>query len=85
MSQEHDRDKPPYAVQERVITERWYSLELPLDRAQERSNVRLVTVQIERFARGQWWRYGGKGNQAIECHEEVICGGTVDTEVFQHR
>lgn len=85
VGQKHDRDKPPYAVQERVITQGWYSLEWPLDRAQERSNVCFVAKQIKPLARGQRRRNGGKGGQTIQGHEEVIGRGTVDFEVFQGR
>ena len=83
MREEHDRDKPPYAVQERVITQGWYSLEGSLDRAEERLYVRLVLMQIERLARTADHFTGLDRDCGINCGEQLAHCQFVDFEVFQ--
>lgn len=85
MGQEHNRDKPPYAVQERIITQGWYSLERSLDRAEKRLYVRLVLIQIERLARTPRRRTRSDQDRGVYRGEQIGHRQFIDFEVFQGR
>lgn len=63
MGQEDDRNKPPDAVQTRVITEGWYLVQVDRDRLQMGLYVGLVACQIEPIA-----EVGSEGRERLQRH-----------------